>query len=419
MISAQLPANEDARIAALYRYGVLDTAPEQSYDDAVAVASLICGAPISFISLVDHSRQWFKAKIGIDISELHRDIAFCAHVVQTGEMLIVNDTLKDKRFDDHPFVTAGLQVRFYAGAPLTTPDGFTLGTICVIDQKPREMTRAQLESLQALSRQIVSQLELRRKIIDLRAAQVDLQIAKDEADRASIAKSQFLSNISYEMRTPLNGIFGMTEMLFDSPLSDIQKEQLELLQTCGDELHRLIDNALSFRPDSDRSPISEAVFDLRSTVQETIGKFSTLADEKSLSLTCEIIADGVTLRPIGDETRVRQILTNLLSNAVKFTQHGQIRILLKAERKDESFAEFHFVVEDSGVGIAEENLSRIFQNFTQLDSSTTRIQAGAGLGLTTSRVLAERMNGQLWAVSQPARGSAFHFSFHARTEAAA
>lgn len=166
-MKAPLPKNEALRISALHRYAILDTLAEQSYDDIVLLASQICDTPIALISLVDSDRQWFKAKVGIEATETPRDVSFCAHAILNPDSpLVVTDPLNDMRFCDNPLVN-DLPVRFYAGTPLLSPTGEALGTVCVIDRKPRELNGQQLEALQALSRQVTALLEMRRLVAEL------------------------------------------------------------------------------------------------------------------------------------------------------------------------------------------------------------------------------------------------------------
>jgi len=168
MQAAPLPANEAARLSALERYAILDTIEEQAYDDITYLASCICHAPIAAISLVDAQRQWFKSKMGLAAAEMSRDIAFCAHaILSPGEVMVVNDASYDRRFEGNPLVTTDPHARFYAGAPLVTGDGEALGTICVIDLVPRQMADEERMALQALSRQVMAQLELRRHVVEL------------------------------------------------------------------------------------------------------------------------------------------------------------------------------------------------------------------------------------------------------------
>ncbi len=167
---ATMAIDESARLTALRRYRILDTDPEQAFDDLTLLASQICGTPIALISLVDENRQWFKSRIGIDVSETSRSISFCAHAIQQSGLFIVPDARADARFKDNPFVQGDQGIRFYAGAPLVTGDGYALGTLCVVDRLPRTLDADQLEALQALQRQAQAQLELRRNLVELRLA---------------------------------------------------------------------------------------------------------------------------------------------------------------------------------------------------------------------------------------------------------
>jgi len=161
-MKAPLPNNEADRLAALREYKILDTAAEKAYDDITALAAYICEVPIAVISLVDESRQWFKSKVGLNVQETPRDVAFCAHAILESEPMIIRDALKDARFADSALVTRAPHIRFYAGFPVASPEGFALGMLCAIDRKPRSLNARQKQAMEALSRQVMALLELRR-----------------------------------------------------------------------------------------------------------------------------------------------------------------------------------------------------------------------------------------------------------------
>lgn len=192
-MKAPKPRNEVQRIKILWQYEVLDTLPEQAFDDLTQLAALICEAPIALITLVDEDRQWFKSKVGLSITETSRDVSLCAHAILQKKLLIVPDATRDARFKDNPFVISRPNIRFYAGAPLITPEGLALGTLCVIDKVPRQLTKDQKTALSVLSRHVVAQLALRRQSRELAASrgdcdQLKLDLALARAENARLLR---------------------------------------------------------------------------------------------------------------------------------------------------------------------------------------------------------------------------------------
>ena len=181
MIAAPILPGEGARLAALHRYQVLDTPPEKALDDLTSLAAQICDVPIALISLVDKERQWFKSKVGISLTETKRNLSFCSHALKDRRVLEIADATRDERFADNPLVTGQPHIRFYAGSPLITPDDQALGTLCVIDRVPRQLTKNQEQALQVLARQAMTHLELRRYTHELMESEERLKIVTENA----------------------------------------------------------------------------------------------------------------------------------------------------------------------------------------------------------------------------------------------
>jgi len=180
MIKPDIPANEQERLQALYEFDILDTLPEKDFDYLTTIASQICDTPISLITLIDSSRQWFKSAYGLCVKETSRDLSFCAHAINTPhKIMVVPDARSDERFADNPFVTEDPQVVFYAGVPLVAEAGYALGTLCIIDSKPRTLSAKQYEALSALSNQVVRLLELRKSNKELTELKEELERSMD------------------------------------------------------------------------------------------------------------------------------------------------------------------------------------------------------------------------------------------------
>jgi anti-sigma regulatory factor (Ser/Thr protein kinase) len=194
--------DESARLAALRSYRILDTDPERAFDDLTLLASQICGTPIALITLIDADRQWFKSRVGISTTETSRAVSFCSRAIEQRELLVIHDPFGDERFKDNPLVTGEPHIRFYAGSPLVTEEGHALGTLCVADRVPRTLTADQIEALEALARQVLAQLELRKDLAELSAA-------LSARDRAEAEREKLIA----ELHAALDGVRKLSALM--------------------------------------------------------------------------------------------------------------------------------------------------------------------------------------------------------------
>jgi GAF domain-containing protein len=190
-----VPANEMERLRTLRSYKILDTRPEERFDDLTQLAALICDAPISLISLIDSDRQWFKSRFGLDMQETPRAQAFCTHAIMQPEIFIVPDAAKDERFAQSPLVTGETHIRFYAGAPLAARDGHLLGTLCVMDRQPHALSDGQKGALEILSRLVIANIELRSDLQELRDALAVRDADEDSAGEADTSLEDLISHL--------------------------------------------------------------------------------------------------------------------------------------------------------------------------------------------------------------------------------
>ncbi|WP_186645636.1 ATP-binding protein [Fluviispira vulneris] len=659
---------ENERQKTLNNYFILNTETEDVFDDITQLASSICQTPIALVSLIDNDRQWFKSSIGLNAKETHRDISFCGHAIHEAKIFEIPDAQLDPRFGDNPLVTGEPFIRFYAGAPLTAANGHAIGTLCVIDNKPKTLNDEQKKSLEKLAKHLIHILDLRiantnfyeinnhfndifqniinamiiadisgkiheynkasldffsltidelqnindifsrynlidefenpffasknpisfsfnykenqkniivglkketektrwirmntslihsptenspiytiyefteitemkemsdeiklvqkeileqrifldiilqnipsgiivkdmkndlrinvwnkgaenilmrsseetvgktvfelypeeqakkiiewdlnafqsGKLIEIEAAETivpikgllllhtrkialmtnpnetprymltiiddvtELYKAKEAALAAAKTKAEFLANMSHEIRTPMNGIIGMCNLLLEEAISTKQREKLKIIQNCGYLLLEIINNILDLsKIEAKKIEIEKISFHLDNTIFEVLELFQVQAKSKNIHLT--YTHDKSTPKWVkGDPTRFRQILMNLVSNALKFTEKGYIKIFSNGKLIENNNIQIEVVVKDSGIGIPKDSFDKLFKEFSQADSSTTRKFGGSGLGLAICKGLCENMGGSIQAESKIGEGSSFIFNF--------
>jgi signal transduction histidine kinase/CheY-like chemotaxis protein len=389
MKAAPLPQNEDERLAELLSYDVLDTEAEQLFDDLTALASQICETPIALISLIDPNRQWFKSRVGLDAEETSRDIAFCSHAILQSDVFEIPNATLDPRFHDNPLVTGAPDIRFYAGAPLITPSGHAIGTLCAIDSKPRKLTETQKASLQTLSKSVVAHLELKRK--------------NRELERTSQFKSDFLSYVSHEIRTPLNAINTFSQLLegeaqklnlpssFTTPLSHVSQS--------GERLLEIVNSVLDIKQiEAGKMRVMPRAVNTKDFFTHLFSLTKIRAEDSGIVFSTSI-DDAVPDSLFFDDTKFGQVALNLLSNAIKFTSHGKS---VKAQVKYKS-GKVIFNVIDQGIGMSDDDQKRLFTPFERMENA--RQISGTGLGLNISKRLVELMDGSIKVSSKLNHGT--------------
>lgn len=398
MISAKLPENENLRLKELDYYQILDTEAEKDYDDIVRLASNICGTKISLVSLVDEKRQWFKAKHGVDAPETPREIAFCAHAIHGNDIFVVEDASKDERFHDNPLVTQDPNIRFYAGIPLKTDNGFNLGTLCVIDDRPKELSIYQMEALETLRNQVIRLLELKRRNYDLQETLSALTEAND-------IKTKLFSIISHDLKSPIANLDMFLQVIEKGFLSiDDSRTHISALRDSLNSTNSLLSNLFSWA----NSQIDNATFykeniDLNKFIDSEFDKVRQIAEAKNIKLINNVEKN---LSYEFEKNQLSFILRNLINNSIKYTENGKIEI---SSNSDNDF--FTLKISDTGIGMSKETLNSLFKS-TSVDSQAgTKGEKGTGFGLFIVKEFIENHNGKISIESELGKGTSFSLSF--------
>lgn len=393
MITARLPENESVRLAELYEYNILDTLPEQEYDDITKVASDLCSMPISIISLIDKERQWFKSRVGLDSTETNRDLAFCAHaILSPSDMFIVPDPTIDERFKDNPYVIGEPHIGFYAGVPLVSPQGNAMGTLCVMDNKPNELTEEQKVTLRALARVVTAHMELRKK---------NFQLAEQKQllEQTNIDLSQFAHVVAHDIKSPCNSIHAAAtifKQMYNDKLNEEGLEMLDMMIDTSRHATKMVDGILSHTKMVNTADIARRKFTFDSCVHDL---------KALLTIPANTHIDVVNgdMEVYTSKTMLVQILLNLCTNAIKHNDKEDARITL-------SVHEIHgghcYSVKDNGPGIPEKDHQNVFELFRTLNTSGVESK-GHGIGLATVKRLVEKLNGAIEINSELGKGCEF------------
>lgn len=320
-----VPENENERVEALKRYNILDSLSEDEFEDVTRLVSYICQVPFAHVSFMDGNRLLFKSTIGFEAVEMPREDTFCQYTLMGPELMEIPNALENEMLKDDANVKGGFNVRFYAGHPLTTPDGYNIGTVCAFDTAPKQLNDDQKNALSLLAKHIIVQLELRKNnfLLDKQTS-----IARQAVE----AKDNFLANMSHEIRTPLNAIIGFTDLLAQTSLNSQQNDYVKSVQIAGENLLVIVNDILDLsKIESGSLTIDSYPFSLKETLKQI---YTLLKVKVKTGIEFNLYLDAdMPEFVVGDRARLTQILVNLVGNAIKFTPQGDITLSVKHFRK--------------------------------------------------------------------------------------
>lgn len=397
MIKPENHFREKERLKELESFSILDSLSESDYDNITAIAAEICRTPIALVSLIDERRQWFKSHHGLSVSETPKEYAFCTHAINDpSNVFIVTDARNDIRFHDNPLVTGDPHVIFYAGVPLITENGLPLGTLCVIDNKPHLLSQSQKNSLEALARQVMNLLELRKNRKLLENALNRLEEKNQELDR-------FAFIAAHDLKSPLAGISGLTHLFSKQYISKIDKEGelvLKLIEGSADKLRKMIDGLLEYSRSESIIQEKKSQIILQSLKDDIVSLFSF---ENNLT----ILLNSPFSEIYSNRTALEQIFINLISNAIKYNDKNQIIINIGVSENETHYC---FYVQDNGPGIAVQDHEKIFKIFEKAAPKDRYGLAGNGIGLATVKKIVQNSGGSLKVESSIGNGANFIFT---------
>jgi K+-sensing histidine kinase KdpD len=392
VIKPDIPDNENERIKALQDLNILDTLEEDAYDQLTLIASQICDVPIALVSLIHDNRQWFKSHHGLEARETPRDIAFCAHAINNPEeILMVEDAAKDERFHDNPLSTKAPNVIFYAGAPLNTSEGFCLGTLCVIGNKPKKLSNTQQTALKALANQVVAQLELRRKnLILIEKIKIVEQLNHDI--------DAFSYRLSHDMLTPMRGILSIIEFLKIDDADGISISLGEKIDQIKDRAKyglALVESTIEYARIS-KANLVFSEFKLEDTANLVFANLANADNVKLELMNCEQIV-------ITSKLAIHVAFQHLMTNSLKFNDKDTCIISISSKiENNRLFIDY----KDNGPGINIKYANKIFEIFETLNPKS---ENSTGIGLATLKTVLNKLSGHIRLMHSEV-GKGVHFN---------
>ncbi|MCA6438595.1 MAG: GAF domain-containing sensor histidine kinase [Sediminibacterium sp.] len=404
MYKVPVPSNEDARLEELNRLQILDSEQEAQFNEIVELASRICKTPMSLITLVDENRQWVKAKVGLDLTESDRNDAFCAHTILGDSVFEVPNALEDERFVNNPFVVNESNIRFYAGIPLVSENGFNLGAICVLDTVPRKLTEDQIFALDVLSRQIIKLFDLRLRNLQIEAQNSIMENQKNHLLELSEIQNKIISIVAHDVRSPVASLRNVINLKKQNDISaDEMNEFMDMLSKQLDGTMSLLSNLVEWGGILiKKSAAKWNEIDLFTLIESIFKDLEVAALVKHNRLVNDVVKGT---KVWADENMLKFIIRNLMSNAIKFTENGAVSIASSGEK-----TRTRILIKDTGIGMNEEIRSNLFKANRSSSRKGTKKEEGSGLGLILSKEFAENLGSDIQVESEVGKGSIFSFT---------
>ncbi|WP_316803670.1 GAF domain-containing sensor histidine kinase [Pedobacter nototheniae] len=395
MIIAPLPSNEKERISALETYSIMGSAPEKDFDDLTTLAAEICQTPVALVTILGEEKQWFKSRFGTEFTETPKDLSFCSHtILENGGIMVINDTRKDSRFADNPLVSGDTKVIFYAGVPLVNPEGYALGTICVIDHKEKTLNESQINALRILGKQALHQLELRRKMIQLENSNMALSEANSFIEK-------FASRAAHDIKNPLSSIIISAESLQKKLQAEGNERSVRLINIAlrsAKNLVTYVDDMLNYSKAPSSLIAAQENFELETLLDKVI-QMLNVPEVYSIKMPQNALVKSSRIA-------LEQILLNLLSNAIRYNDKAEPEIIIDFK---ENATQYLFNISDNGIGIAEEDLSKIFEAGYVSAEKDRFNKNGNGLGLDSVFSLIKKLKGEINVSSTLGKGTKVSF----------
>ncbi|MGB2925335.1 MAG: HAMP domain-containing sensor histidine kinase [Limnothrix sp.] len=404
MISADPLPNEEARLAALFRQEILDSPEEEDLNNLVKLAANLCDTDISLISLVDNHRQWFKASYGLDAKETPKKVAFCAHAIHGSGLFEIPNALQDERFADNPLVIGEPHIRSYAGQPLRSPDGYNLGTLCVINRKPTVLSLQQRETLALLARQVEKYLELRYQVHKTQQSVKVIEAQAESLQQANKVKDQLLTVLAHDLRSPVATLEGIVDAFdHDCLTADDVVELVGELRPQVKQTVTQLSQVLSWaHQQMNHETINLEAFSVEAIACYSLSWVEDRAATKQVKLKMDL---GNNFWACGDISLVDIVLRNLLANAIKYSRHGDT-VTLFARRND---GKIRIGIQDVGLGMELSTLEKLRTATYQMSMLGTDNEVGTGLGLLLCQTYLRKMDTELNIQSIWKEGSTFSF----------